>query len=264
MDNNTGIIAQRKPRNDQLRDNDSIRRYEMGTDIDGDTAVVKATANVLTLHEPADKEFTSPKFQFVLQNRFDLELFTEKIVQAVMDDRDVGDFVVGQRVRVKKDNADLLGIHAGIEGIVEYIDPHLVTSIRVKLLEKTNLPNDQNWMAFSPSDLEPVDPPTLRSFLKKLAHASGIELVDTHAVMNELLDILHHPPRGTNTILLGVDDKNDKFYNIDVLKESDVMAYLGKMMKIVIKAINQSSKYRAMPVQDDAKRAMNKKKTRST
>lgn len=72
-------MKQRKPREDQERDQDSIRRYEIGTDIDGDAVVCKVDDNVLSLHEPADKHFESPKFQFVFQDAADMRTFVKKI-----------------------------------------------------------------------------------------------------------------------------------------------------------------------------------------
>jgi len=66
-----------------VRDCDSIRRYEIASDIDGDDVVIKINDNILSLHEPSDKNFTSPKFQFVFRDRFDLETFVGKLAREI-------------------------------------------------------------------------------------------------------------------------------------------------------------------------------------
>ena len=79
-------MKQRKPREDQVRDCDAIRRYEIATDIDGDNVVCNVMDNVLSLHEPADRDLASPKFQFVFRDRLDLITFAEKINKALFID----------------------------------------------------------------------------------------------------------------------------------------------------------------------------------
>jgi hypothetical protein len=70
---------QRQPREDWKRDHDSVRRYEIAADIDGDNVVVHIDGNVLTFHEKSDTEFKSPKFKFVFRDSQDLAVFCLKV-----------------------------------------------------------------------------------------------------------------------------------------------------------------------------------------
>lgn len=79
---------QREPRDDQKRDKDAIRRYEMGTDIDGDNAIPHIVDNVLTFHEKSDVLFQKPKFEFVFKSFEDLCLFVRNITYLVAEQID--------------------------------------------------------------------------------------------------------------------------------------------------------------------------------
>ena len=70
---------QREPRDDQKRDKDVIRRYEIGSDIDGKLVGIHADGNMLSLHEPADPDCKKPKFVFVFRNDEDLRKFGERV-----------------------------------------------------------------------------------------------------------------------------------------------------------------------------------------
>ena len=70
---------QHEPRDDQLRDKDVIRRYEMGSDIDGTLVGIHVDGNVLSLHEPVDKECTKPKFVLVFRDGEDLRHFAHRL-----------------------------------------------------------------------------------------------------------------------------------------------------------------------------------------
>ena len=73
------MIPQREPRDDQKRDKDVIRRYEMASDIDGSEVVPHIDGNVLSLHEPADTDFKKPKFKFVFKDEGDLAVFVWRL-----------------------------------------------------------------------------------------------------------------------------------------------------------------------------------------
>jgi hypothetical protein len=77
-------MQQREKREDWKRDKDSIRRYGIQADIDGDTVVVHINKNVLSLHEPKDTEFKSPKFQFIFRDVGDLYKFSSKLSSALL------------------------------------------------------------------------------------------------------------------------------------------------------------------------------------
>jgi len=77
------VTDQRQPRPDQARDKDVIRRYEIGTDIDGSEVGIRVNDNVFSLHEPADMDFQKPKFVFVFKDNQDLLSFVGRLVVLV-------------------------------------------------------------------------------------------------------------------------------------------------------------------------------------
>jgi hypothetical protein len=74
---------QREPRDDQLRDKDVIRRYEIGSDVDGTLVGIHVDGNVLSLHEPGRPE--KPKFVFVFRNILDLRAFGKRVYEATRE-----------------------------------------------------------------------------------------------------------------------------------------------------------------------------------